>query len=209
MSALPRRARHPRPKKQRGWARRLRALDAWAAAQPPPAPREGPEYASAELWFGAWPRPLPARVRRRAVQHLVAIHDAWAAALAGTPGPHYLGLWLFGADLEESQVVAAWGERAADYSARHPPAGRTAPPATFHRRPRDLAHLEWTREVEVWREPLSELAADEVPRALRDAAAVEGEGARAVARFEREVWRARLPAPPTPAAVGDTPPPHP
>lgn len=150
--------------KQRGWRRRIRALDRWAAAEaarvPDPAGHGG--YDSAEVWFD-WPQPVPTLAARAVVRSLVRIHDAWSAWLPPS-GDAYLGLWIFHPGLMESQVVAAVGDRARDYAARHAEANRSAPPALYHLHPHDLQRFEWTRHrrdeygvpVESWLARLAE-----------------------------------------------------
>lgn len=187
------RARAPHgPPKQRGWRRRLRELERWAAAHRhldvealDPA---GTDYASAEVWFTRWPRPFPPTVRRHVVRHLVAIHDAWWPALQRTGRPFYLGLWLFEPDLGESQVVAAFGVRAAEYAARHaPPSAGSTPPA--HLADAEArARLVWTRHPWTTEEPLADYPRRDWPAILRAATARKGSGAETRLTVARCDW---------------------
>lgn len=159
-----------RLRKLRGWRRRLRALDRWAddhAALDVDA-LHASGYHSAEIWFEHWPRPWPPSIRRRMVHHLARIHDAWLPPLQQLGEPFYLGIWLFEPDLAESQVVAAVGERAAEYAALHADAPGSAPPALYDG-PADLRRFAWTRRT--WAEPADAQAGGS-------------------ARYD--VWRARL-----------------
>jgi hypothetical protein len=150
-------------------------------------------YHSAEIWFERWPRPLPVGIRRRMVQHLVDIHDAWLPQLLEAGEPFYLGIWLFLPELTESQVVAAIEGRADEYAERHDEAHRAPPPQLYQGHPRDLTRFEWTRRRYVDRELLSSFAPGDRPSLLRRADAVERAGGDRLLSFKREAWFARLP----------------
>lgn len=132
------------------WSRRLRELDRWADKHATIDLKDlDSGYHSAEIWF-RWPQPWPVEVRRQVVQRLIEVHDRWAVQLQALKEPSYLGVWLFEPALTESQLVAAVGDRAIDYAARHDPALRVAPPGLYQCQPVDLSRFEWTRHA--WQE---------------------------------------------------------
>ena len=166
----------------------MRELDRWAeenAALDLEQLRSG--YHSAEIWFERWPRPWPAPVWREVVRRLVQVHDLWAARLASLGEPHYLGIWIFQPGLIESQVVAAVGERADAYRARHG-SEHTAPPSLWD----GVDHLEWTRSRWVRRELLSEFAPADQPAMLRAAQRTGPMDGDTALFFDHDDWYARL-----------------
>jgi hypothetical protein len=152
-------------------------------------------YQSAEIWFARWPRPFPTRVRRRMVEHLIRIHDQWLPQLQRLQEPFYLGVWLFEPGLTESQVVAAVGERGADYRARHHPEERSSPPGLYAGYPEDLGRFEWTRHIRVERDWLSLYAESDWPNLLQRARRVERIDGDVAVTLEYCEWRAVLRAP--------------
>jgi hypothetical protein len=183
-------------KKVRGWRRRLEQFDVWARGEASKeiAPPNSVDYESAEFWFGHWHQPFPLFAKRRIVQHLVDIHDAWHAQRSRFDSSGlYLGIWLFEPVLLESQVVLAGEVRGADYLERHDPSKRSPPPSQYQGRPYDLSRFEWTHHVWRDREPLSELAGYSREAALRDAVKVETVDGETYVTFERHSWYAMLP----------------
>lgn len=172
----------------------MRELDRWAAdhAALDIDDLRSSGYHSAEIWFERWPRPFPMAVRRRMVQHLVQIHDRWFPALRRLGEPFYLGIWLFEPGLTESQVVAAVGERGAEYRARHDPAERSSPPALYDGFPENLDRFEWTRHTWVERDRLSLYSEGDWPELLHRARSVQRTEGDVEVTFSHDNWRAML-----------------
>jgi len=180
-------------KKPRGWKRRMRELDRWAAGSAALSPDEvRSDYQSVEVWFERWPWPFPVGVRRRMVQHLVDVHDRWHAQLKTWGEPYYLGIWLFEPEFKGSQVCATAGWRAAEYLQRHDPARRSPPPRLYDGHPRDLRRFEWTSWVHTERERLSGYDRADWPLLLRRARSVERTGDDVELTFEHRAWYGRL-----------------
>jgi hypothetical protein len=178
-----------RQKKIRGWKRRMRELDRWAAehAQLDLSRLLSVGDTSAEIWFERWPTPFPLRVRRRMVQHLAEIHDSWLAQLRAWGEPFYLGLWIFEPDFKRTQVCAAVGRMAADLRERH--LGSAAPPPSlYHAHPCDLRRFAWTYDLRVDRELLSTYDQSEWPWLIEHANRVERTAEDALLYFEHEAW---------------------
>lgn len=190
--AIPRTVRGP--KKGRGWKRRIRALERWTDARAALDVEQllSTEYVSAELWVEHWPRPIPPRVRRAMLEQLFRVHDAWLPAVQSLPEPAYLGIWIFGPDPGESQVVAAVGERGAAYRALHAGSPSAAPPPALAGGAADPDRFAWTGERWTERARLADVAGADRPGLLRSARRVDRENGDVVVTLDHHIWRARL-----------------
>ncbi|CAA9359165.1 MAG: hypothetical protein AVDCRST_MAG68-4279 [uncultured Gemmatimonadetes bacterium] len=189
-----------RRKKVHGWRRRLRELDRWAAEHKrlPLDELLGTGDCSAEIWFEQWPTPFPIGVRRRMVEHLFRIHDAWGEQLGALTQPYYLGVWL-APGFRGSRVAAAVGRDVDWYASRHSESFfQVPPPPPYHGRPLDLGRYTWTWAVETCLDRLSEYTEADQRDMLRESRQhLRWDGERVIPR-RLEWWYARQPTVPNP-----------
>jgi hypothetical protein len=166
-------------KKVRGWKRRIRDVDRWAAhqcARDLAARVEAGGYAYAKLWIDPWYRLTqripPLWLRQRMVEALVRVHDAWTARLAASGEPVVSRLWIANPAFLESQVLAGVGD-GAEWLRRSAPTApqRPFPSEWFARVPAAVREFEWTCEADV---DVIDVAEDLTSRAEEDRLVARG-----------------------------------
>ncbi len=110
-------------KNVRGWPRQVQRVQAWqhhfSELDIRPHIAES-EYVLAKIWIDPWyrltRRTPPAWLRKRMVEGLLSIHDAWETQARRLGQPVLLQVWVCSPRFMESCVVAAVGTRAEYYA---------------------------------------------------------------------------------------------
>lgn len=174
------------------WRRRLAEFNAWFPTEVAKDPRENApdDDCSIEFHFERWPQPWPVAVRRAMLRRLAGVALEWQRAMQGLEGSTYLGLWIFEPAFLETQLVAARGYPARDYSQRHERLQIRETPSLYAPALELLEGWEWVRHPDPWewdvadvdpsdRAVLARMAQRRVPRRPGQFTAA------------REVWRGR------------------